>query len=400
MDYITARNLLLARMTPIETEDIPLETAAGRILAEDLAAREAIPWFDRSAYDGYAFRAADVRYAAAERPVTLSVIEEVPAGRVPKKAVTDGTAVKILTGAPIPQGADAVIAYERTTFTDTTVTLTTPVPAGSNIVRAGEDVRIGTPIAAKGTRIDAGLAGALAAQGLVSVCVYRRPTVGILSTGSEIIDPAAPHTAGKTRDTNYHTLAAALFQNGFLPKNFGIVTDDAAAIQTAIETALEHCDALLLTGGVSAGDYDVTPIAMEAAGTELLFHGVSLKPGMACAYGFRKGKLLAALSGNPASAYTSFFAIALPALKQLAGDASPIPETFPVTLASEFKKRSPATRLLRGTVDLTSGTAVFRFAPKQGNAVLLSAVGCNAFAIIPAGSGPVPAGTQLSAFWA
>lgn len=398
MDHITARNLLLPRMTPIKTETIPLETAAGRILAEDLAAREAIPWFDRSAYDGYAFRAADAAHAAENTPVTLRIIEEVPAGRVAKNTVTKGTAVKILTGAPIPQGADAVVAYECTRFTETEVTLTQPVSAGSNIVRAGEDVRIGTPLAARGSRIDAGLAGSLAAQGMVTVRVFCRPVVGILSTGSEIIDPAAPHADGKTRDTNYHTLAAALLLNGFLPKYFGIVADDAAAIQAAMERAMDSCDALLLTGGVSAGDYDVTPIAMEAAGTELVFHGVSLKPGMACAYGFRHGKLIAALSGNPASAYTNFYAIALPALKRLAGNAAPIMPTFPVTLAAEFKKRSPATRLLRGSIDLSSGTAVFRFVPQQGNAVLLSAVGCDAFAIIPAGSGPFPAGTQLSAF--
>ena len=399
MDYISARDALLNRISPCQTEWVSLKDAAGRILAAPVSAREPVPAFDRSAYDGYAFRAADAASASKASPVTLTITEEIPAGKLPKKSVTVGTAAKILTGAPIPQGADAVIKYELTDFTDTTVTLSCPIPSGGNIVRMGEDVSVGTPLAGAGMRIDAGLCGVLAAQGIAQVSVYRRPTIGILSTGSELIDVDAPAQAGKTRNANAYSLAAALRGYGFTAIDFGIVEDDAEKIQAAIEHALKSSDALLLTGGVSAGDYDVTPLAMAQAGTELLFHGVSLKPGMACAYGFLEGKLIAALSGNPASALTNFYAIALPALKRLSGDASPIQTLFPVTLADDFKKRSPATRMLRGTIDLSNGTAVFRFAPRQGNAVLTSAVGCDAFAIIPAGSDAVPKGTVLSAFW-
>jgi len=399
MDYLSARDALLNRIQPIGTETVPLADAAGRLLARDLCAREPVPAFDRSAYDGYAFRAADVAAASADNPVTLRITEEIPAGKLPTKPVICGTAAKILTGAPIPDGADAVIQYERTVFTDAAVTLTVPVPAGGNIIRSGEDVGVGVPIASAGRRIDAGLMGTLASQGFSSVCVYRRPVIGLLSTGSEIIDPAAPREAGKTRDANRHMLAAVLSEQGFLTRDFGIVTDAADDIRRCIEAAMASCDALILTGGVSAGDYDVTPIAMAQAGAELLFRRVSLKPGMACAYGFFGQKPITALSGNPASAFTNFHAIALPALKRLAGDAEPCPNTFPVTLGAEFKKRSPSTRLLRGTIDLSDGTAVFRFAPRQGNAVLTSAVGCDAFAIIPAGSDPLPAGTKLSAFW-
>lgn len=397
-DYISARDILLANITPIDTETVPLDAAAGRILAEDLFAVEAVPSFDRSAYDGYALRAADTQTASKAAPVTLRILEEVPAGTLPTHAVTVGTATKILTGAPMPKGADTVVPYELTRFTDADVTLYAPVAAGRNIVRAGEDIAVGTRLCSHGTRIDAGLAGALAAQGKSRCTVYRAPVVGLLSTGSEIIPADAARADGKTRDTNVYSLAAALTANGFVPKMLGIVPDDAQKIRAAIEAALPACDAILCTGGVSAGDYDVTPIAMQQAGAKLLVHGVALKPGMACAYAMLLQKPLCALSGNPASAYTNFYAIVLPALKALAGSAHPVAEHFPVTLLAEFKKPSLTTRLLRGTLDLSDGTVGFRFDPQQGNAVLSSAMGCNAFCVIPAGSGPVPAGTRLSAF--
>ena len=165
-DFITARAYLADRMTPVETERVSLSEAAGRILAEDLIAADNIPPFDRSPFDGYAFRAADTAQASPEHPVTLTILEEVPAGAVPAKRVTPGTATKILTGAPIPEGADCVSMFERTEFTRETVTLFVPGSAGENIILAGEDVKKGTLLVRKGARIDAGVAGTLAAQGV------------------------------------------------------------------------------------------------------------------------------------------------------------------------------------------------------------------------------------------
>ncbi|MBR6028880.1 MAG: molybdopterin molybdotransferase MoeA [Clostridia bacterium] len=397
-DYGEARALLLARTQPLDTERVPLDSCAARVLAEDLLAAEDVPSFDRSPYDGYAFRAADTAEASREHPVTLRITEEIAAGKVPTRPVTAGTAAKILTGAPIPEGADAVCMFEKTSFTAESVTLYSPARPGENIVRRGEDVQSGTVLARVGDRIDAGIAGTLAAQGLCFPLVFRRPKVGLISTGDEVREADAPPEAGKIRNTNRHMLAAALQREGFEPLYLGLAGDDIGHIAALIEAGAAACDAVILTGGVSVGDYDLTPAAMEQCGCEMLFRGVELKPGMACAYGLLKGKLVCGLSGNPASSLTNYYMLALPALKRLAGRRDAVPEEITLTLRDDFGKKSPATRVLRGWLDLTDGTAGLRIPADQGNVVLSSAIGCSALAIVPAGSGKLEAGTKLKGF--
>ncbi|MCF0149916.1 MAG: molybdopterin molybdotransferase MoeA [Firmicutes bacterium] len=397
-DPITARDLLLQYAAPVNAEQLPLSLCAGRILAEDLTAAENIPPFDRSPYDGYAFRAEDTAFASEETPVTLTVLEEIPAGSVPTKTVVSGTAAKVLTGSPIPPGADAVIKYEDTVFTQETVCLFSPVRSGSNIVRTGEDVQKGAVLARCGTVIDPGLAGTLASQGKARPPVYRKPRVAILSTGSELVEADEPLPPGKIRNSNRYMLEAALRNAGCEPVCFGIAVDTVAAIANALEQCFARCDAAVITGGVSAGDYDVTPDAMEQIGAQLLFRGAAIKPGMACAYGIRSGKLICGLSGNPASSLINFYAIALPALRRLAGCRDPLPEEITVTLNRDFHKSSPTTRYLRGQLCLKNGTVSMDFSKEQGNVVLSSSIGCNVLAVIPAGSGPVAAGTKLKGY--
>ena len=397
-DYITARNLLLEKVTSAGIEHIPLSECGGRILAQDLIAAENIPPFDRSPYDGYAFMAADTENASADNPVTLRILGEIPAGAVPTSKVTVGTAVKILTGAPIPCGADAVVKFEDTEYTDETVTLFSPSRHGDNIVYTGEDVRQGDVLARAGTVIDPGTAGTLASQGITTPAVYKLPKVGIISTGSELVDAGEIPPQGKIRNSNRHTLEAALKKLGCQPVNLGMAGDSAEDICALIRKGLEECDAIVSTGGVSVGDYDLTPEAMELAGVEILFRGVDIKPGMACAYGVLGGKIMCGLSGNPASSITNFYAVALPALRKLAGYANPIPEEINVTLLDGFGKKSPTTRLLRGVLDLTGGTVGMRVPKEQGNVVLSSTIGCNVMAVVNAGSGKIEKGTILKGF--
>ena len=399
IDYLAARDLLLARVTPTATETVSLFDCAGRVLARELRAAADVPAFDRSPYDGYAFRAEDTAKASREAPVTLRILEEVPAGAVPTRPVTPGTATKLLTGAPVPEGADAIIMYEATEFTKEAVTLFAPVKPGSNIVRTGEDVKKGSLLLRAGQVLDAGGVGALAAQGVAAPEVYRIPRVAVLSTGSELVEAGAETGPGKIYNSNAYMLCAALRQNGFVPVYLGIAGDSVEAIEALLRRGFASgCDAVISTGGVSAGDYDLTPDAMERAGAELLFRGVALKPGMACAYGFRDGKILCGLSGNPASSLTNFYAIALPALKKLAGRADAVPQSFTVRLQSAFPKASRGTRLLRGRLDLSRGAAEMALSPDQGNVVLSSAIGNDVMAVVPAGSGPLEAGTELEAF--
>lgn len=394
LHYEQARRLLLEAVGPVETEGIPLAACGGRVLARTLYAREDVPPFDRSAYDGYALRSADT----ADGAVTLRILEELPAGAVPGQALRAGTAVKILTGAPIPPGADAVVMHERTRFTAESVTLSGPVRPGSGIVRAGEDICRGQLLAPAGSVIDPALAGALAAQGIGTPPVCRRPQVALLSTGSELVEPEESLRPGYIRNAGAAMLETALGQLGCRTLYLGAVPDRAGDIAALLERGLDACDAVICTGGVSAGDYDLTPAAMELCGAELLFRGVDMKPGMACAYARRDGKLLCGLSGNPASALTNFYAVALPALKRLTGRSDCLPREISMALANDFEKSSPRTRLLRGRLLLDSGTVQIELPRGQGNAQLSSAVGCDAMAVVPAGSGPVRAGTVLKGF--
>ncbi len=397
-DYLTARNLLLEAVTPLPPERIPLADCFGRVLAEDLVAAENVPSFDRSPYDGYALRSQDTVGASREKPVVLQVLEQIPAGAVPTKVCTPGTASRIMTGAPIPQGADTVIMYERTEFTDQWVKLFDFIPAGENIVCIGEDVKKGQVLAKAGSRIDTGTFGTLAAQGVSNPLVYPILKVGILSTGTELLEIGQPEQPGKIYNSNRYTLSAAVAGLGCQPVYLGIAEDTVDAISAQLKLGLEQCDAILTTGGVSAGDYDVTPDAMVQIGAELLLRGVRLKPGMACAYGTVQGKPLCGLSGNPASSLTNFYVIAAPALRRMAGLAQPVPEEISLTLAQPYPKKSKGGRVLRGRLDLSSGQAVMQISADQGNVVLSSTIGCDVMAFVPVGSGPLEAGTRLKGF--
>ncbi|MCF0142990.1 MAG: molybdopterin molybdotransferase MoeA, partial [Parasporobacterium sp.] len=316
-DYKEIRQMLIDAVTAVGTERVPLELCGGRVLAEDLKAIDNVPPFDRSPYDGYAFRSEDILAASKENPVTLTIIEEVPAGAVPTKTVTEGTATKILTGAPIPEGADAVINYEVTEFTDTEVKFFAPVASGQNIIRAGDDVKKGTVLAEAGTVIDAGLAGSLAAQHVREPLVYKKPRIGIISTGDEVVEPGEDLAPGKIINSNRYTLTAALQKIGCEAVYMGVAGDKAETIAHVMTEGLKEFDAIVSTGGVSVGDYDLTPAAMELAGMEIMARGVDLKPGQACAYGAKDGKVAFGFSGNPVAAVAGFYIVALPAFKKL-----------------------------------------------------------------------------------
>ena len=403
MPVVSSYSDVLARVTaavtPVGTEQIPLLFSHGRVLAQDVISRDNVPPFDKSPYDGYSFRSADAASASAEAPVTLRILEEIAAGSVPHFEVTEGTAVKILTGAPVPPGADAVVPFEYTKFTAEQVTVFSPIAPGSNVIKAGEDIRKGELLVKAGSYIDAGVIASLAAQNIPAPLVYRRPKVGILSTGSELTDVGTELAPGKIYDSNGYSLTSVISDNCCCePLYYGNVKDDLPSITAAVEKALSECDAVITTGGVSVGDYDLVPAALAELGAEIFCRKIDVKPGMACCYGTKGGKLICGLSGNPASAISNFNLIALPAMRKLAGLSDYENHEILVTLATDYPKSSPNNRLLRGRLDLSDGTVKMVINPSQGNIVISSMIGCDVEAIIPAGSGPVPAGTQLRAF--
>lgn len=391
-----ARDLLLERVSRVETERVSLSGAAGRVLAETVSAVRAVPPFDRSPFDGYVFRSADTQ---DKLPVTLTILEEVPAGSVPTKAVMPGTATKILTGAPIPEGADAVAKYEETDFTPEWVTLKRSYRPGENIILRGEDVAEGEVLGRPGQRLDAGLLGALASQGIAAVKVYRRPVVGIITTGSELVEVEDAVQPGKIPNSNRYALEAAVLAAHCTPRYYASPVDSVEEIAAVVARALAETDLVITTGGVSVGDYDLTPKAYEAAGVEVFAGDLLLKPGGKSCFGCKENKLVIGLSGNPASAMTCFYAVALPGLRRLRGDAGGRLPELTVRLGRDYKKSSPQPRLLRGTVRPEPGGLTFYPADKQGNGSLQTLAGANALAEIPAKSGPLAAGAQIRAFY-
>ena len=391
MTYDEARNVIIEHAVPASSEKISLSECAGRVSAENITAKINVPSFDRSPYDGFAFMADDV-------PATLRITQEIRAGDVSHMPVASGTAAKILTGAMIPQGADAVTKYEDTEYTDSEVTIRRKFAHGENIIMAGEDVKAEDILVSVGDVIDAGRAGLIASQGISEIDVYRRPIIGIISTGNEIADIHSQLTDGKIYNTSRYTFETALTLAGFIPKFIGTAHDDENEIAKLISDSLSLCDAFVVTGGVSAGDYDRMPEALEILRAKILVRDVELKPGGKCIYAVKNDKLIYCLSGNPASALTNYYAVALPALRKLSGLKDFIPSEIDIELADSFGKKSPITRIIRGSLKIADGKIFMRVPSEQGNGILRSMSGCNVMAVIPAGSDRLQAGEKLKGF--
>lgn len=381
-----------------KTERLPLAEALGRVLCEDMLSPEMVPPFDRSPFDGYALRGEDTASASKGHPVTLTITEEIPAGSAPALPVQPGQAAKILTGAPMPEGANATVKYEITEFTDRTVTLFEPVRPNSNVVPAGEDVRKGEVIAKAGSVLTPPVLGLFASLGISSVPVYVRPVAALISTGSELLPIDAPLAPGKIRNSSATAICGYLKEAGFALASARTVPDRTEDIAAAIAFAFETADVVLTTGGISVGDYDLVQDAAEQIGATILFWKVQMKPGSAMMVAERSGKFLISLSGNPASAALALHLIAMPLLKKLAGRSELFPEKITVTTLAPFKKPSPTRRFVRGRLVIRDGAACFEQTGGQGNGVLSSLIGCDLLGEIPAGSPALPAGSRISAY--
>ncbi len=393
-----AVKLLLEKAVPLGTQEVYLGNAYGRVLAADVTALQNVPSFDRSPYDGYAFRASDTENASKENPVTLKVVEDLRAGQRPGLSVSEGTAVRLMTGAPLPEGADAICKYEDTVFTEETVTLMNSYKPLENVVMAGEDIKKGTLIGGRGDIIDAGFSGVLASLGMITVTVYKRPIAGIITTGDEIMPEGAyVDNACMIRDSNRHIMGAALRSIGFETVYLGHAKDSLEDIEGLIRNGA-FCDVIISTGGVSVGDYDLVPDAMQKAGYELFAGGVLMKPGMACAYGMREGKLMLALSGNPASSLTNLQCVCYPALKKLSGAKEYSHKLIKMKLGEDMKKGGGMVRFIRGRLEIEEGEAYLSAPKRQGNIVISSAAGCNAYGMIPVTGEPVNKGTLIDGF--
>lgn len=393
-----ARQMLFDMCVPVGAEPVSLNESYGRVLAEDIIAKENIPPFAKAPLDGYALRGEDTAAASLEHPVTLEITEEIAAGDVPRYALQPGYAAKILTGAPIPEGANAVVRYEETQYTDTHVTFVRPVSPNSNVVPVGDDIACGRVIARKGEIVTPPIAGLLAALGQTEVCVHTKPSICVISTGSELTGPETKLPEGKIRNSSYHLLKGYMEQAGAQVSTLGIVPDDVDTIAQAISTALESADMVVTTGGVSVGDYDLVMAATEQIGARRLFWKVRFRPGGTMLAAEKDGKLILGLSGNPASASLALHIIGIPYIKALGGQSAKAPERIKARLLEPIQKDSPHGRLVRGRMVIREGEVCFSGVDSQGNGALSSLLGCDLVADIPPETPPLPAGTIIDAY--
>jgi molybdopterin molybdotransferase len=359
-----------------------------RIVAEDVASDIDSPPFDKSIMDGYAVRAVD---AAAGR--TLTVIEEVAAGRMPARVVGAGQATRVMTGAPIPDGADAVIPHEETDLAGDTVRLRGATAAGQFILKRGREMKAGEVVVPAGTRLTPAVIGVLAAVGRMEAKLGRAPRLAIVSTGDEIVEPSSRPGPGQIRNSNGPMLLALAEQAGADGRYLGIARDEPAALAELARTALDAADVLILSGGVSAGNYDFVPDVLRDLGVQAHFHKVRMKPGKPLLFGTRGPTLVFGLPGNPVSSYVCFELFVRPALRKLSGYAITGPAFGETPLAADLKTRNDRPTYLPGRMEVTADGTRVRAAAWFGSADLRALVSADALIRVPPGDVALSAGT-------
>jgi molybdopterin molybdotransferase len=389
-----AQEMLLKAAQPVAAEEAELAECWQRVLAAPVVADSDFPPFDRSPLDGYALTAAEVEAATPEQPVVLTVVDDIPAGSVPRAEVRPGTAAKIMTGAPVPSGATGVVRREDTREEDGRVSIFAGAGVAANICLRGEEIAAGEEVVAAGTVVNAGVMGLLALLGVARPRVFKRPRVAILATGSEVVPVEGPLAAGAIRNSNSYMLTAQVREAGAEPIMFGIARDEVAAIAARVMAAAV-CDLVVTTGGVSAGDYDLMADVYGELGIEIMFERVGIKPGMPVLAGRKDRKLYIGLSGNPAAASVAFEQLVRPLLLKMGGRNELKRPLAKALLAAPFTKSSGATRFVWARCRPVNGSLTVEPLPLQGNGMLKSAVTANALIVIPAGNPPLAAGSTV-----
>jgi molybdopterin molybdotransferase len=394
LDIEVARRAVLERISPLPSEEVALDGALGRVLAADVSSAEAIPPFDNSAMDGYAVRAEDTRGASPGDPVALRVVDESRAGAPATAAGGPGEAIAISTGAAMPAGCDAIVRLEDAELRDGSIVVSSPVDPGHDLRHAGDDVKAGEIVLRRGAVLGPSELGVLASVGRAGVPCARRPRVGVLTTGDELVDAGGRLGPGKIRDANAHSVPALARTWGADVAAVEHADDDAGATREAI-AGLLSADVAVVCGGVSVGEHDHVRPAFAALGVDEVFWGLALRPGRPTWFGVAAGgTLVFGLPGNPVSAVVTFVLLVGPALLALAG-ANPDRQRTWAVLDEPYEKRPGRAHFVRVRLEAREDGWHARPTKEQASHVLTSMLGADAFAIVPADHADVEAGERV-----
>jgi molybdopterin molybdotransferase len=386
-----ARARWLAAVSTLAPERAAIGDAAGRVLATDLIADRPLPPFDYSAMDGYAVAAAD---CGSDGPWTLP-LEGISRAGAAAPRLAPGTACRILTGAPVPSGADAVLMQENVARQGDAIVFSTRPKAGQHIRRAGEDLATGAVALPAGTRLRPGAIALASMLGRPELVVVRRPVVTFLCTGDELVAPGDSPRPGSIPESNAAPLAALAAQAGASVRIAPIVRDDEDATRRAVADALAATDVLVTVGGVSVGDHDHVRPALEGAGVALDFWKVAIKPGKPIAVGRRGAQCVLGLPGNPASALVTFVVFGAPLLRRLQGDLAPSPILLPAELAADRRRSPDRVEFVRATLAARDGRLIATAHDNQASGAATSLAASDGLVVVPAGEGPMAAGTRV-----
>ncbi len=383
-----------------QVEWVPLRNSLERFIAEDILADHDVPAFDRSPYDGFALRAEDTKEASSEHPVEFEVIDHIGAGVVSAKTIGPFQAIRIMTGAKIPNGANVVIMLELTkTFEKdgkSYMSLKRPLKKGDNISRQGEEVLEGNVMLKKGTKVTPGVTALLATFGYAVVPVVKKPVIGIISTGTELLQVSDAMVDGKIRNSNLSMVYAQIIEAGGEPLDLGGVSDDFDKSYQAVKAALEKVDFLITTGGVSVGDFDFLPAIYEKLGAEVLFNKVAMRPGsVTTVAAMPNGQLLFGLSGNPAACFVGFELFVKPMIYKWSLKKQPFPDFAEAKLTHDFPKANPFTRFVRAALQFTGSQLSVTPTGLDKSSAVTSIAEANCFIVLPGGTRGFKAGDQV-----
>ncbi|WP_284139295.1 gephyrin-like molybdotransferase Glp [Virgibacillus sp. LDC-1] len=383
-----------------QSEIISIEACDGRRLAEPLIARNDVPSFNKSPYDGFALRSVDTLDASLDHPVQFEVIEHIGAGQVPKKKLEAGQATRIMTGAQIPDGADCVAMFEVCQSVETEeksiIRLKRKMEKGQNIIELGSEVKEGEVLVEAGEKINPGVKALLATFGYDKVAVAKRPRVGIIATGTELLNVDEPLEPGKIRNSNAHMIASQVTRAGADYIYFGKLKDELETSYQTISEALKQVDVLITTGGVSVGDWDLLPDIYEKLGAEVLFNKLAMRPGSVTTVAVKENKLLFGLSGNPSACYVGFELFVHPIIQAALFNKRPFHKRVKAMMMDNFPKPNPFSRFVRSYISYEEDRLKVHLAGVDKSNVVTSLSSANALMILPGGTRGYKAGDMVN----